>query len=57
MKLMPFKALDLMGKSDKIVDVQFDQEKNKFLEHYKAIEKLNKDVEKYVKLLKSKFSF
>ena len=46
--------MELLGKADKIVDVQFNQEKDKFLEHYKAVEKMNKDAEKVMKLMKGK---
>lgn len=49
------KAMAKMGKAEETVDIQFNQERDRFFIQYKAIKKLKKDVLKMMDLLKGKF--
>jgi len=45
------KTLELLGKAEKIVDVNFNQEKEKFIEHHKAVQKVNIDAARLVAVM------
>jgi len=41
-----------MGKSEETVDLTYNQERERFLLHYKAVKKLNKDMQRFMELLR-----
>jgi hypothetical protein len=41
----------MLGKAEKIVDPNFNQEKDRFNEHHKAVQKISKDATKVLDLL------
>jgi len=41
-----------VGQAEQTIDIQFDQERQRFKEHYKAIQKLNKDTDNLMKIFK-----
>lgn len=46
------KVMTKLGKAEETVDINFNQEKERFFEHYKAIKVLNEDIVKMVKIMK-----
>jgi len=46
------KAMVKMGKADETVDINFANEKQRFLDTYKSVKKLNKDAQKLMDILK-----
>jgi len=45
------KAMVKLGKAEETVDIQFNQENERFQQHYKAVKKLKKDTRALVKIL------
>jgi len=45
-------ALTSIGKAEKTVDVSYQQEKDRFLDHYKNVENLNKEANNLLKVMK-----
>ncbi len=41
-----------MGKAEETIDIQFNQERERFIAHYKAVKKLNKDSIKLLETLR-----
>lgn len=41
-----------LGKADATVDVTYSQEKDRFLEHYKNVKKINEDARKMMDIVK-----
>jgi hypothetical protein len=44
-----------IGKADETVDVNTNQEKDKFKQHYKAVKKVAKDTQKVIELMKGDY--
>jgi len=46
------KVMVKLGKADETVDIQFNQESERFANHYKAIKKLKQDTQKLLEHVK-----